>query len=186
MAMRIWRRNAHKSSVLVIQSKLDQFRGDSQFTTWAYSIAIRVTLSELRRRRWQAAAIEEARLGDAMPQWPIDTPGPERSLEQRQAWSLLSELIETSLTPLQRKALIAHAFQDMPLDLVAEWLGTNRNSLYKLIHDARRRLKAALLSRGVTHREFIAVFDTPRPERHYLRDGKNPSDSRRLMVRDEN
>ena len=163
-----------QESVLLIQTKLDQFRGDSQFTTWAYSIAIRVTLGELRRRRWQAAKIEEARLGDAMPGWPIDTPGPERSLEQRQAWSLLSELIETSLTPLQRKALIAHAFQEMPLDLVAEWLGTNRNSLYKLIHDARKRLKAALLARGVTHRELLAIFDTPRPERPYLDDGKNP------------
>ncbi len=163
-----------QESVLLIQSKLDQFRGDSQFTTWAYSIAIRVTLSELRRHRWQATAIEEAGLGNAMPPWPIDNPGPERSLEQRQAWSLLSELIETSLTPLQRKALIAHAFQDMPLDLVAEWLGTNRNSLYKLIHDARKRLKAALLSKGVTHRELIAIFDTPRPERPYLEDGKNP------------
>ncbi|MGJ0506075.1 MAG: RNA polymerase sigma factor [Methylocystis sp.] len=122
-----------------MQSKLDQFRGDSQFTTWAYSIAIRVTLNELRRRRWRTSAIEAALLGDAMPNWPIKNPGPERSLEQQQAWTMLTELIETVLTPLQRKALIAHAFQEMPLDLVAEWLGTNRNSLYTLIHDARKR-----------------------------------------------
>jgi len=161
-----------QESALLIQSKLDQFRGDSQFTTWAYSIAIRVTLNELRRRRWQTSAIEAAHLGDAMPHWPIDNPGPERSLEQQQAWAILTELIETALTPLQRKALIAHAFQEMPLDLVAEWLGTNRNNLYKLIHDARKRLQAALLSRGVTHRELIAIFDAPRPERPYLEDGK--------------
>ena len=163
-----------QESALLILSKLDQFRGESQFTTWAYAIAIRVALGELRRRRWQATPIEEARLGETMPAWPIDNPGPERSLEQRQAWTLLSELIEASLTPLQRKALIAHAFQEMPLDLAAAWLGTNRNSLYKLIHDARKRLKAALLARGVTHRELIAIFDTPRPERPYLEDGKNP------------
>jgi RNA polymerase sigma-70 factor (ECF subfamily) len=162
-----------QESAFLIQSKLDQFRGDSEFTTWAYSIAIRVTLNELRRRRWQASAADPARLGDAMPHWPIDNPGPERSLEQQQAWAMLSELIETALTPLQRKALIAHAFQEMPLDLVAEWLGTNRNSLYKLIHDARKRLKAALLSRGVTHRELIATFDMPRQSRSYLEDGKN-------------
>ena len=163
-----------QESALLILSKLDQFRGESQFTTWAYAIAIRVALGELRRRRWQATAIEEARLGETMPAWPIDNPGPERSLEQRQAWALLSELMEASLTPLQRKALIAHAFQEMPLDLAAEWLGTNRNSLYKLIHDARKRLKAALLARGVTHRELIAIFDMPPPERPYLEDGKNP------------
>ena len=162
-----------QESALLILSKLDQFRGESQFTTWAYAIAIRVALGELRRRRWQTTAVDEARLGEVMPAWPIDNPGPERSLEQRQAWALLSELIETSLTPLQRKALIAHAFQDMPLDLVAEWLGTNRNNLYKLIHDARKRLKSALQSRGVTHRELIGVFDTPPPERPYMEDGKN-------------
>lgn len=162
-----------QESVRLIQSKIDQFRGDSQFTTWAYSIAIRVTLNELRRRRWRAAAITEGRLGDAIPYWPIDYPERDRSLEQRQAWSMLSGLIETSLTPLQRKALIAHAFQGMPLDLVAEWLGTNRNSLYKLIHDARKRLKVALLAKGVAHRELIAIFNTPQPERPYLKDGKN-------------
>jgi RNA polymerase sigma-70 factor (ECF subfamily) len=164
---------AQESSLLIL-SKLDQFRGESQFTTRAYAIAIRVTLGALRRRRWQATTVEQARLGEAVPSWPIDDPGPERSLEQRQAWLLLSELIDASLTPLQRKALIAHAFQDMPLDVVAEWLGTNRNGLYKLIHDARKRLKAALLARGVTHRELIAIFDTPRPERPYVKDGKNP------------
>ncbi|MGJ0509028.1 MAG: RNA polymerase sigma factor [Methylocystis sp.] len=161
-----------QESVLLIQAKLDQFRGDSQFTTWTYAIAIRATLNELRRRRWSATAIQAVRLGDAMPHWPIDNPGPERSLEQQQAWPTLSELIETALTPLQRKALIAHAFQEMPLDLVTEWLGTNRNSLYKLIHDARKRLQAALLSRGVTHRELIAIFDTPHPERPYFEDSK--------------
>ena len=72
-------------------------------------------------------------------------------------WSALSKTL--FLTPLQRKALVAHAFQGMPLDLVAEWLGGNRNSIYKLIHDARKRLKAALLSEGVTHQDIIATFD---------------------------
>lgn len=162
-----------QEATLLILSKLDQFRGDSQFTTWAYSIAVRVALGQLRKRVWQTTAVEEARLGEAAPAWPTDSPGPERSLEQRQAWALLSELIETSLTPLQRKALIAHAFQEMPLDLVAEWLGSNRNSVYKLIHDARKRLKAALLARGVSHRDLVAIFDTPSPERPYFWDGKN-------------
>jgi len=161
-----------QESVLLVQANLDGFRGDSQFTTWAYAIAIRVALGELRRRRWRKAALDEALLGQVLPSWPIDDPGPERSLAQRQAWALLGGLIETSLTPLQHKALIAHAFQGMPLDLVAEWLGTNRNSLYKLIHDARKRLKAALLSHGVSHRDLIAIFEAPPPERPYLEEGK--------------
>jgi RNA polymerase sigma-70 factor, ECF subfamily len=162
-----------QESVLLVKANLDSFRGDSQFTTWAYAIAIRVALGELRRRRWRKTALDEALLGQALPGWPVDDPGPERGLAQRQAWALLSGLIETSLTPLQRKALIAHAFQGMPLDLVAEWLGTNRNSLYKLIHDARKRLKTALLSQGVSHRDLISIFETPPPERPYLEEGKS-------------
>jgi len=162
-----------QESVLLVQANLDNFRGDSKFTTWAYVIAVRVALGELRRRRWRKSALDEAILGQALPGWPIDDPGPEGGLAQRQAWALLSSLIETALTPLQRKALIAHAFQGMPLDLVAEWLGTNRNNLYKLIHDMRKRLKAALLARGVSHRDLIAIFETPPPERPYLGEGKS-------------
>lgn len=148
-----------QDAMLAIQGKLDSFRGESKFTTWAYAIAIRTVLGELRRRRWQAAAIDKAQLGQALPTWPIEEPGPERSLEQRQAWALLTGLIETCLTPLQRTALVAHAFQDMPLDEVAAWLGSNRNSLYKLIHDARKRLKRALLEEGVSQKELIDIFD---------------------------
>lgn len=162
-----------QDAVLLVHAKVEGFRGESRFTTWAYAIAIRVTLGELRRRRWQRNAIDEARLGQALPAWPIDDPGPDERLEQRQAWALLSEIIEKELTPLQRKALIAHVFEDMPMDLVAEWLGTSRNSLYKLIHDARKRLKAALLSRGVTHRDLIATFDAPRAERSCLEGSKD-------------
>ncbi len=148
-----------QEAILIIQAKLDGFRGESQFMTWAFSIAIRVALGELRRRWWRQATIEKAQLGHALPAWPIEEPGPERSLQQREAWALLTQLIDTALTPLQRTVLVAHAFQEMPLDLVAEWLGTNRNSLYKLIHDARKRLKQALLAQGLTHKDLIAVFD---------------------------
>jgi RNA polymerase sigma-70 factor, ECF subfamily len=148
-----------QEAILIIQAKLDGFRGESQFMTWAFSVAIRVALGELRRRRWRQATIERAQLGQALPAWPIDELGPERSLQQREAWALLARLIDTELTQRQRTALIAHAFQEMPLDLVAEWLGTNRNSLYKLIHDARKRLKQALIAHGVSHTDLIALFD---------------------------
>jgi RNA polymerase sigma-70 factor, ECF subfamily len=74
---------------------------------------------------------------------------------------------------LQRTALVAHAFQEMPLDLVAEWLGTNRNSLYKLIHDARKRLKEALLAQGITHKDLIAVFYEPGSSPYFSPEGKS-------------
>jgi len=147
-----------QEAVLAIRAKLDGFRGESQFMTWAYSIAVRLALGELRRRRWRRSLLEKAQLGQALPTWPIEQPGPERSLQQKEAWALLTRLIESELTPRQRSAVIAHAFQEMPLDLVAEWLGSNRNSVYKLIHDARQRLKRALLAQGVTHRDLLGIF----------------------------
>jgi RNA polymerase sigma-70 factor (ECF subfamily) len=162
-----------QESVLLIREKLSQFRNESRFTTWAYAIGVRVALGELRRRKWQKAALDKAQLGLAAPSWPIDGPGPDRNLEQQQAWALLTELIESSLTPLQRKALIAHAFQEMPLDEVARWLGSNRNSIYKLIHDARKRLKASLSAHGVSHSELISIFDASHMERHSISDSKN-------------
>jgi RNA polymerase sigma-70 factor (ECF subfamily) len=155
-----------QEAILTIQSKLDGFRGESQFMTWAYSIAVRCALAELRRRRWRRLALEKAQLGQALPDWPTDGPGPERSLQQKEAWALLRRLMETELTPRQRTVVIAHAFQEMPLDLVAEWLGSNRNNMYKLIHDARKRLKQALLAHGVTHNDLIAIFDEPASGTH--------------------
>ena len=164
-----------QEAILIIQAKLDSFRGESQFMTWAFSIAIRVALGELRRRWWRQMTIEKAQLVHALPAWPIEESGPERSLQQREVWALLTRLIDTELTQRQWTALIAHAFQEMPLDLVAEWLGTNRNSLYKLIHDARKRLKQALIAHGVSHTDLIATSnrdETKRlypPNRHHLR-----------------
>jgi RNA polymerase sigma-70 factor, ECF subfamily len=162
-----------QEAILIIQAKLDGFRGESQFMTWAFSIAIRVALGELRGRRWRQAAIETAQIGQVLPAWPIEEAGPERSVQQREAWALLMRLIDTGLTPRQRTALVAHAFQGMPLDLLAEWLGTNRNSLYKLIHDARKRLKEALLAQGITHKDLIAVFDEPGSSPCFSPEGKS-------------
>ncbi len=169
-----------QEAILIIQAKLDGFRGESQFMTWAFSIAIRAALGELRRRRWRQAAIEKAQLGQALPAWPIEEAGQERSLQQREAWALLTRLIDTELTQRQRTVLVAHAFQEMPLDLVAEWLGTNRNTIYKLIHDARKRLKQALLAQGITHKDLIAVFDEPGSRSSLSPEGKSSSVERIL------
>lgn len=162
-----------QEAILIIQAKLDSFRGESRVTTWALSIAVRIVLGELRRRRWQQASVEKVYLGQILPDWPTEQPGPERTLQQREAWALLGRIIDTELTQRQRTALIAHVFEEMPLDLVAEWLGTSRNNLYKLIHDARKRLKEALLAQGITHNDLIAAFDEPGPKPNLSSGGKN-------------
>ncbi len=66
--------------------------------------------------------------------------------------------IEEDLTARQRSALVAHVFQGMPLDLVATWLGTNRDAVYKLLHDARKKMKQGLLERRITKEEILGAF----------------------------
>ena len=70
----------------------------------------------------------------------------------------MARVIESELTPRQRSALVAHAFDEMPLDEVAAWLGTNRDNVYKLLHDARKKLKRALLARDLTSADFCKIF----------------------------
>ncbi len=150
-----------QEALLTILKRLDTFRGESRFTTWAYQIAIRLALDELRRKRWQGTSPDPSRIGDGIPHWPIkdtSTVDPERRFHQAQVWKILQESIEVDLTPRQRSALVAHVFQEMPLDMVAEWLGTNRDAVYKLLHDARRRLKRALLERRLSQEELLGVF----------------------------
>jgi RNA polymerase sigma-70 factor, ECF subfamily len=134
-----------QEALLAVLNNLTGFRGDSQFTTWVYAIAIRMVLADLRRRRWREVKREPERLGEQLPAWPVDES--DRSLQQEEAWRLLARVIESELTPRQRSVLVAHAFDEMPLDEVAAWLGTNRDNVYKLLHDARKKLKRALLAR---------------------------------------
>jgi RNA polymerase sigma-70 factor (ECF subfamily) len=126
-----------------IQEKLGSFRGESQFTTWATTVAIRILLQELRRRRWQDISLESSYSDDHAPGWPIEnleSQDPERALQQGEVWQIMKGIIEEELTARQRYVLLANVFQGMPLDLVADRLGTNRDNVYKVLHDARKKL----------------------------------------------
>jgi RNA polymerase sigma-70 factor (ECF subfamily) len=85
-------------------------------------------------------------------------PAPERAVLQRELWTLVRRLIEVELTPHQRTILVAHVFHQKPLDLLAAEFGTSRDAVYKAIYDARRKLRAALVARGVTVAEALEVF----------------------------
>jgi RNA polymerase sigma-70 factor (ECF subfamily) len=147
-----------QETLLTVRSKLGSFRGDSRFTTWVYRIAVNVLLGELRRRRWDA--VRPAQPHDQAPAWPLEeiATSPERQTRQRETWSLVRMLIQGALTPYQRQVLLAHVFDEKPLDLVAGDLGVSRDAVYKAIHDARRKLRAELLARGITLGELTEVF----------------------------
>ena len=83
-----------QETLLTIRQKIDTFRGESRFTTWATSIAIRILLGELRRRRWKHLAIQHSRIGHDLPDRPIEAlqsrdPDPELALQQDEIWRSL-------------------------------------------------------------------------------------------------
>lgn len=154
-----------QDALLMIREKLGTFRGESRFTTWATMVAIRILLGELRRRRWREISLEQSRIGKDLPAWPIEAAkslDPEKTLQQNEAWRILKGIIDNELTLRQRFVLVANVFQGMPLDLVADQLGTNRDNVYKLIHDARKKLKRSLIEHGLTSGEILRVFDVAR------------------------
>jgi RNA polymerase sigma-70 factor (ECF subfamily) len=152
-----------QETLLRVLAHLDSFEGRSQFTTWVYAIAIRVALTELRRAKWKETSLDQLLEGRELEDEPRDLPdtdvNTEKTIDKQEMMSIVQRAIMDELTEKQRTAIMAVAIQGMPLDEVARRMGTNRNSLYKLIHDARLKLKHLLEEQGVSLNELFAVFD---------------------------
>src|SRR5262249_17275367 len=148
-----------QDSLLRILERLPQFEGRSRFLTWAMSIAIHLALSELRRQRWKDVSLDEVIAGaDHPPVRAIDEdPGPHALWERGAIIDAMHEVIRNDLTGKQRAALLAE-LRGMPQDEIARHLGSNRNAVYKLTHDARKRLKRGLETAGFTAEDIRAAF----------------------------
>jgi RNA polymerase sigma-70 factor, ECF subfamily len=133
-------------ALLALLGKLDEFRGESRFTTWAYKFALLEAGVKLRRRAWQGREVpleQEA--------WALlaDAGSPaERRAEEAELFAALREEIERGLSPRQRQVLVAVALNGVPIDVLAGRMGASRGALYKMLHDARRKLRQALSARG--------------------------------------
>ena len=139
---------AHQSAddaLVAILSRLDDFRGDSRFTTWAYKFALLEAGVKVRRRAWQGHEVP------LEPEtWALiaeDRSTPHQDVETREQFTALRSAIESDLSRHQREVLLAVTLNDVPIDVLAERLNTTRGALYKTIHDARRKLRAALADR---------------------------------------
>lgn len=142
---------AHDALMSVLR-RLDDFRGDSRFTTWVYKFALYEAAVKLRKRAWQGREVVLEPEG-----WkPIAGIGlgPEAQAEQRELLETVQAAIDSVLTPHQRQVLIALAVNGVPIDVLADRLDTNRGALYKTLHDARRKLRDHLTERG------LALADT--------------------------
>ncbi|HET7572273.1 MAG TPA: sigma-70 family RNA polymerase sigma factor [Gaiellaceae bacterium] len=126
--------------------RLDDFRGESRFTTWAYKFALLEAAVKVRRRAWRD---RELTLDpESWSQLEHAAGGPEASAERSALLAAVQEGIRDVLTPHQRDVLVALALNGVPIDVLAERLGSNRNALYKTLHDARRKLRAHLEAGG--------------------------------------
>jgi RNA polymerase sigma-70 factor, ECF subfamily len=149
-----------QEALIKITSNLDSFRGESRFTTWAQKIAMNVALTELKRRRWHDVSLHDlfARR-EAADRGPADTKlTPEQLAIQNMVLGELRRMVDEELTDRQREAVVAVLLEEMPNSEVASRMGTNQNALYKLLHDARRKLKRQMEVAGLPPQEVLAAF----------------------------
>ena len=137
---------AADDALLAVLARLDDFRGLSRFTTWAYKFALLEAAVKLRRRAWQDREVPlEAAAWDVLA---ARTGDPAVAVERSELLRAVQAAIETQLTPHQRRVLLALAVQGVPIDVLAERLSTTRGALYKTLHDARRKLRRELAATG--------------------------------------
>jgi RNA polymerase sigma-70 factor, ECF subfamily len=150
-----------QEALIKITGNLDSFRGESRFTTWAQKIAINVALTELKRRRWRDVSLQDLfAQREAADRGPADTQlTPEDLAFQNTVLGELRRIVDEELTDRQREAVVAVLLEGMPISEVAKRMGTNQNALYKLLHDARRKLKREMEAAGLSLQEVLAVFD---------------------------
>lgn len=126
--------------------KLDEFRGASRFTTWAYKFAVLEVSVRLRRRAWtqRRVALDQT----AWEQMADSSPGGLHDLEEDELLRAVRNAVDATLTDHQRRVFLAATIEEVPIDVLAERLGSTRGAVYKALHDARRRLRETLTASG--------------------------------------
>jgi RNA polymerase sigma-70 factor (ECF subfamily) len=157
-----------QEALIAVLNHLSDFRGDSKFTTWAYKFAINFALMTARRERWKGISLDQlsfvdgGSLAERVMQGKEPALTPDQFVMQVEILETIREVIEQDLTDKQRRVLILMVFNEVPMDEVARQLGTNRNAIYKMLHDARRKLKYRLQARGFEVGEILALFTVKR------------------------
>jgi RNA polymerase sigma-70 factor (ECF subfamily) len=155
-----------QDALIAVMNHLSDFRGDSKFSTWAYKFAINMALMTARRERRKGMSIDQLFSSEdgASFEWELeDTESlPDQSAMQSEIREIIQQVINHDLTDRQRRVLLMMVFHDIPMDEVVRELDTNRNAIYKLLHDARRKLKQRLQAHGFEVGEILALFAAQR------------------------
>jgi RNA polymerase sigma-70 factor (ECF subfamily) len=137
---------AADDAAISVLRRLDDFRGESSFRTWAYKFALLEASVKVRRRAWRDREVTlEPEHWESLAH---AGPGPDDDAESAALLEAVRDGIRTALTQRQRQVLVSAVLEGVPIDVLAERLGTNRNALYKVLHDARRRLREHVAAAG--------------------------------------
>ena len=137
---------AANDALVAVLAKLDDYRGASRFTTWAYKFALLEAGVRLRRRAWQGREVVLA--PESWPNFADARPSAQRVTEYADLLRERQRAVEEALTPHQRDVFVALALNEVPIDVLAERLDTTRGALYKTLHDARTKLRRELAASG--------------------------------------
>jgi RNA polymerase sigma-70 factor (ECF subfamily) len=137
---------AADDALLAVLARLDDFRGLSRFTTWAYKFALYQASVKVRRRAWQGREVPVE--DEAWGVLASAAAEPGEAAEQSELLRAIRDGIAEALTPRQRRVLVALALNEVPIDVLAEREQTTRGALYKTLHDARRKLRRYLEESG--------------------------------------
>ena len=138
--------DAADDAAVSVLRRLEDFRGESSFRTWAYKFALLEASVKVRRRAWRDREVTLE--PEHWEKLAHAGPGPDDDAESGALLDAVRDGIRTALTPRQRQVLVATVLEGVPIDVLAERLDTNRNALYKMLHDARRRLRDHVAEAG--------------------------------------
>jgi len=152
-----------QEALLKVQANLDKFQGKSKFTTWASKIAANHTISELRRAKWRDLSLDAMTEAGTSLQEILTVPSNQTSIpdtenERQQVWDAINDVINNELTERQRQVLVAVKIENYPIAEVARLLETNPNNIYKLLHDARLKLKHGLQASDLDYDYILKLF----------------------------
>ncbi|MFZ3079199.1 MAG: sigma-70 family RNA polymerase sigma factor [Bellilinea sp.] len=152
-----------QEALMVVLGRLGDFRGDSKFTTWVYKFGVNIALSRSRRWRWKQVSLDDLADDEGTLDWlqrneRFQTADSEQPVRQKEVVEVIREVLHTQLTPRQRQTLKLIAFDNVPMDVVVQHLDSNRNAVYKSLHDARLKIKQQLIQRGYDLAEVMDLF----------------------------
>jgi RNA polymerase sigma-70 factor, ECF subfamily len=148
---------AAHDALMSVLTRLDDFRGASRFTTWVYKFALLEAAAKLRRRAWQGREVPLE--PETWGMFASTGGAPEDEVAQGELLRAVQAGIAEALTPHQRKVLVALALNGVPIDVLAERLGSTRGALYKTLHDARKKLRAHLDEAGISIDSWLEVSE---------------------------